>query len=347
MVVVVQVFGHPYLVADFDSLVGLTIPFVRHGSEDSLVVVDFFIDGNPLAVIADEELPMPLAQDVRVLGGIALVGFTALAEPVVVGPEQVGILFEVGQGIGDAPFKDILPNDAIHVALFPFAGPVCNGGPCQRIVPRPFLGELDGELRYAFREFGHVLVALKQDAYGQEFCVLVAGLENVQVFECVFGFTHAHGFKDFPFCLGLGFQGGFPVGNEVLDALGFQVGEQVDVGLFSIAEVDDGVQGQGTRGLFPGDFIAVVAVHFEQGVLGSKRIARDDKVSLVALDVRLEYLTRLEHRVPFQFQDIYRGAGNERSLLGDAFDFPLLEGHDALVYAGPARYVVGRGTPYE
>ena len=182
---------------------------------------------------------------------------------------------------------------------------------------------------------------MHDDRYGEQCRIGVILSEDIQVLKAVSVVFQPECGKDFPVCLDLC----IPDGNFVLlgkpdGAIVFQVGEQVDVHVVPFRKVGDGVQGYLACRNLACNFVTVVTVGTQQGVLRGKLNLVDGETTRRVGNLSEETLAGLGAGPEIQFVERDGGPLGERSLLGDACHLFVDNGDGVFRFRCPACVLV-------
>ena len=184
-----------------------------------------------------------------------------------------------------------------------------------RPLPGAIFGKGQGGASNPLRKIRRRTVALHQHAQGNQNGATLAR-KQVQVFGTFQFIRNSKRRENFSLRLRLGLRKSESrILNQSEHAARFQVGEQVHVHMAAVRQVRHRAQGDHPFGFFPGNFVAVITVDFQQRILRNQIHAFHDKVAQITLDTRPETVSRLGQRVSIQFLNGHRGTDQERALL--------------------------------
>ena len=313
----VQVFRHPDLIADFHRLIGPAIAQVLE----------------------------------RICGGIifaaSLLCRTATGSFAAVAVRaSFDELLESGDLFAVVHTFDVF-TDGIKFAVFSCRGsPLGNFFLCLAIVPLAVFCKIASELFHTLFKRRYAFITLHHHAHGKQSRVVIARLENIQVFKLrkftVFRF-HVKCGKNFFFgqllCIG---KRRFFLCRQVHHAFVFQFREQVDVHVLAILQIGQRMERELVRRLFPGQFIEVITRHLEHGTRRGQINILDFKVALVALDFTFEHFARQCHRLAINTLHRHSGTLCKRTFLRKPSHIQVRD--DSRIFRGAASSLITVGT---
>lgn len=105
------------------------------------------------------------------------------------------------------------------------------------------------------------------------------------------------------------------------------MGQQVHVHALAVAEVGEGIEGDGAAGLGSRDLVAEITVCLQQGILAREGHACNAELAVVAGNLPCKALARLCVGLAVQFVQLDRRTRDKRPLLAYAADGLILDSH--------------------
>ena len=89
--------------------------------------------------------------------------------------------------------------------------------------------------------------------------------------------------------------------DQTHDAVCFEMGEQIDIDVLAIGDIDQCIHYNRTFRIAASDFISVITIYLKQCILRGKTNARNRKFTTVVIDFALKTITCLQQRNTVQF----------------------------------------------